>query len=70
MDIKIDWDVFLQSKAGMKALADFAEGKKNNRELWTACRSSECRREINRMRVMSNYDSRQQAARFLRRHKS
>ena len=64
----IDWELFLQSGRTVDALIDFIEGHKDNQKLRAACRSEACRRELDRMRVLGNYKSRQQAERFLRRY--
>lgn len=71
MDVKstkINWDVFLQSGSIVDALIEFIEGRTNNRELRAACRSEKCESEIDRMRVLGNHESRQQARQFLSQH--
>ena len=68
--VDVHWDVFLESPRAVDALIEFIEGRYNSRELWTACRSKACRREADRMRVLGNYKSREQAKRFLQRHYS
>ncbi len=67
-NVAINWDVFLHSRATVDALIDFIEERKNNRELWAACRPEKCRREIDRMRVLGNSESRKRARRFLSQH--
>lgn len=64
-NVEVDWEVFLHSGATVDALIDFIEGRKNNRELSTACRNAKCRKEVDRMRVLGNFESRRQARDFL-----
>jgi hypothetical protein len=67
-NVQVDWDVFLQNDAAVDALIEFIEGRKNNRQLSAACRNAACRQEVDRMRVLGNFESRRQAEKFLRQY--
>lgn len=64
-NVAVDWEVFLENDATVDALIEFIEGFKNNRELSAACRNAKCRQEVDRMRVLGNYESRNRARQFL-----
>lgn len=63
--VEIDWEVFLDDPSSVDALIDFIEGNTNNRELLSACRDKTCKPEIDRMRRLGNYESRDRARKFL-----
>ena len=64
----IEWEAFLEDPKAVDALIEFIEGELNNRQLWSRCRTEACKTQVDRMRVLNNAKSRQQAERFLRRH--
>jgi len=46
-------------------LIRFIEGDSNNQQLRIACGSEDCRREVDKMRRLGNYESRERARKFL-----
>ncbi len=69
-NVDVDWDVFLTSDKSVDALIQFIEGQTNNQQLRAACASEVCRREVDRMRRLGNYESRERARKFLSQHYS
>lgn len=66
--VDVDWEVFLTSQRAVNALIRFIEGESNNQQLRKACTSEACRREVDRMRCLGNYESRERARKFLSQH--
>ncbi len=64
-NVEIDWEVFLQNDKTVDALIHFIEGESNNQELRAACNSHDCRCEVDRMRRLGNFESRDRARKFL-----
>lgn len=64
-NVQIQWEVFLEWNHSVDALIRFIEGESNNRQLRAACGSEVCRREVDRMRRLGNYESRERARKFL-----
>ena len=64
-NVEIDWEVFLQNDKTVDALIHFIEGESNNQQLRTACNSDQCRCEVDRMRRLGNFESRDRARKFL-----
>ncbi len=69
-NVDVDWEVFLTSDKSVDALIHFIEGQTNNQQLRAACPSEVCRREVDRMRRLGNYESRERARKFLSQHYS
>ena len=69
-NVEVDWDVFLKSGQTVDSLIQFIEGESNNQQLRAACDSEDCRREVDRMRRLGNYESRERARKFLSQHYS
>ena len=69
-NVEINWEVFLENGRTVDALILFIEGDSNNQELRMGCHSEECRREVDRMRRLGNYESRERAKKFLSQHYS
>lgn len=67
-NVEIEWEVFLADEKTVDALIHFIEGESNNQELRSACGSEACRREVDRMRRLGNYASRERAKKFLSQH--
>ncbi len=65
---EIDWEVFLESPQAVDGLIEFIEGNYNNRQLWRECPTDACRTAVDRMRILTNVESRKQARRFLRQY--
>jgi len=68
--VEVDWEVFLENDKLVDALIQFIEGESNNQQLRAACRTEECRTEVDRMRRLGNYESRERARKFLSQHYS
>lgn len=66
--VVVDWEVFLEKERTVDALIQFIEGHSNNQQLRKACHSEACRREVDRMRRLGNYESRERARKFLSQH--
>lgn len=66
--VDVDWEVFLVNQRTVNALIQFIEGESNNQQLRKACSSEACRREVDRMRRLGNYESRERARKFLRQY--
>lgn len=64
-NVEIDWEVFLQNDRTVDALIYFIEGESNNQQLRAACTSEDCRQEVDRMRRLGNFESRERAKKFL-----
>lgn len=64
-NVEVDWDVFLTNDKSVDALIQFIEGEWNNQQLRAGCGSEDCRHEVDRMRRLGNYESRERARRFL-----
>lgn len=64
-NVDVDWEVFLKNDKSVDALIQFIEGETNNQQLRAGCGSEDCRREVDRMRRLGNYESRERARKFL-----
>jgi len=64
-NVEIDWEVFLRNDKTVDALIHFIEGESNNQQLRANCDSDVCRQEVDRMRRLGNFESRERARKFL-----
>ena len=65
LNVSVNWEVFLKNDKTVNALIRFIEGDSNNQQLRVACGSEDCRGEVDKMRRLGNYESRERARKFL-----